>query len=447
MDSLPVELLHNIFEPVCSPPGPLLDELPAEDAARLLAAPCTLAAVCRSWRDVCMRIPQIWSFIYLDMNSTAAHLPYIRRQLKRSAGMSIDFVLTAVDVMVFHDHLRLLGKHARQWRRVTIRFTSEIPRDVCTIFQQRMPRLEQLRLLSHAGIQSGLLDRSWYPESPKKYLEMSSHLNHLESHIMVIVPSTQWRSLRFLNYNLRYIVEDSLWLTLAHTPALEELNVFLPQWMTAPVNSQPLTTTLDLPKLQRLGVFGFLGVYLGSSSWPELLRAPRLETLTVSLESCNHLGALFRAPAIRQQIRHLTLTTIEKQSGGFLNRPDADAMGEFRQLETLELRGLRRGVLKDYDQTFFSYLAGEDGAPAPVWANRLKRLILRDCRFHLTACTSLGHYIHSRLAAAQNSDGPAFDFDFGETQFSVENNQGTQADQSHDKEEVFAAYTVQRFDY
>ena len=419
MESLPVELLHKIFEPVCSPTGSLLDELPDEDAARLVAAPCTLAAVCRDWRDICMRTPQIWSFIHLNRKSTAADLPYIHRQLERSADVSIDFVLTAVDEVVFQEHLQLLATHARRWRRATITFTAEIPSEVCALFQQPMPRLEQLRLLSHDGVQSDLLDNSWDPESSKKYLKMTSRLDHLESHIMIIVPSMQWRSLRFLNYSLRHSVIEPLWVTLTQTPALEELNIFFTRWMSRRRNSQPLTTPLDLPMLQRLGVFGFLD----PSAWPELLRAPRLETLTVSLESCNHLGALFRAPAVQQQVRHLTITTIERHDGGFLNRPDAEAMGDLQRLETLELRGLGRGVLMERDQTFFSYLAGEDGDAAPAWASRLQYLVLRKCQFYLDSCNSLGRYLRLRIDGATGHNVPRFDFEFVNTEFITEGEQ------------------------
>ena len=149
-----------------------------------------------------------------------------------------------------------------------------------------------------------------------------------------------------------------------------------------------------------------------------------MDTLTVSVEWCNHSRPLFDSLLVRNQVKHLILSTVETYDGGFLHRPDAAAIGELEALETFELRGLRQVTFKSTKQSFFEFLSGDiEEDPAPAWADAFGKLVIRDCRFNFLGCRTMSNFVQRRFELAGTEGGNPFEFELVNTVFVVADGQ------------------------
>jgi len=416
MNILPVELQQDILGHLCGLPTVDVNKVGQDELRARQRAPFMLATISRRWRDLCLQTPDLWSFYDSGGASDERDMAYAKLCLQRSAQAAVDAIIWCREPDIFQQHLQLLEKHQSRWRNVYLIFPLQFSLgDTIQICRRSMPRLRELRLVSVAGPARSIIDQDWSSGDTASLLPDSQRLEKFDNHIWPFVPASPLRRLTSLAYNQRGSSDArSLWDTLALTPGLEELTLFVQphsSWATPPPE-----TDITLPALRRMAIFGMTDGAL----WASRFKAPRMDTLMVSVEWCDYADALFNSPVVRQQVKHLTLSTIEPYDGGFLHHPDAAAIGELEALETLELRSLRPVTFKPRNQSFFRFLAGDiEEAPAPAWAATFRRLVIRDCRFNFAGCGTMATFVQSRLEAAKDEGGQPFEFELVNAVFVV----------------------------
>jgi len=306
----------------------------------------------------------------------------------------------------------LVSAHRSRIRRLHY-WTSTISLDELQEFTRPLPLLEELVLVPPRGRHDDLIWPSWRTDDPR-YFQGYSRLRRLDSHVAFMVPAHPLPTLSYLSLSLRGDVEgyDPIWKSLAQTPALDELRLYFAESRWRSVDSGDCQN-LSLPHLVRLAVFGAPNHY----QWAEKLNAPKLTTLTVSIEWCDINSRLYRA--LRDRVRHLIITTVETRSGGFLNDSDTIALDELESLSTFELRDIREEMLSSSNQGFFQHLVDRivespDGSP---WSARVPALILRRCRFSWRACESLIRFVGVRHGASAEHGRPMLGLKLVDTTF------------------------------
>jgi len=418
MDRLPVELHREIF---CHLAGRPWEDPDADSAAfdwlSEARAPYLLASVCRRWRELALRTPALWAFIRLCDGIHARQFGRARVNLSRAGKHPLYFILDGRRVGFlnhFFDGLQLVKQYAPRLVRCYIHIPYNTQHENLAIFEQAMPLLRELRMIPTHGRSARLVvsPRSAFGSQLTLrllHLPDCPQLERLDSHAICIIPASSLGRLKRLSYNLRNSEAAPLWATLTRTPALEELIIVFPsdgwwrlQQLSADNSSRfENATRVELLHLHHLAVFGSCNEF----SWADKAHLPALHTLTASVEHCDHMGPLFKA--LRQQLRHLVITSIEDGTGtAYLGARDAEALDQLYDLESFELRGLRTDMLRQQDQAFFEHLSGPwpstshavvDVAGPRGWAATLPRLVLRDCELELEACETLARFVHTRL--------------------------------------------------
>jgi len=387
MDILPIELHQEVFLHA-------VGRRPSD--YRVLYA---IAGTCRYWRDTCLQTPDLWAHLELSDPIVAHDIDRAKLYLSRSAQVPLDITIRSAEVYFtddgepFHQALSLIAAQAHRWRNCHFYLPiSYVAHLWDTLGSQRTPLLEELIMEPVSYRYADLVNQGYETMGDElaTFLPHAPRLLRLESHAAPMIPAQSWSSLRYLNYSLRNIVDDPLWVTLPNTPGLVELNIYFPgrSWYRAP--SVPLTADIPLLSLKRLGVFGFWG----NPAWTQRLKMPNVEKLTVSVESCNLLHPLFAV--LKGKIRHLVLGTVQRPVTGYLGRVDAVAADALESgIETIEIWNLTKTMIRVGYHGLFEYLMERE--PASPLA-QCRRLILRDCVIQLGSVKTLLDFIKLRSA-------------------------------------------------
>jgi len=103
-------------------------------------------------------------------------------------------------------------------------------------------------------------------------------------------------------------------------------------------------------------------------------------------------------------------------------------------LETLELKDLPPRTLQVANQSFFRFLQHgkpETAVNRPLWAERLQRLVLRNCEFYLAACRSMVEMVQGRLAATTMDSRATFRVEMIDTTLIADTEQSDQDQVKH----------------
>jgi len=425
MDTLPVDVFQEILDHLVRP---ITSNTEWPIANSELRALCPLLATCRLWRDVILGMPSMWSCVQVNGPIDDRHVEYVRVRLERSKDVPLDVCLRGVrEPEIESDdeehvdkeqaaHLlncfMLLSAHRERIRRLYL-WAFSIGLDDLVVFNRPWPLLEELILIPSNGHHEYLVHKTW-EGTHLRYFKNMSQLRRLDSHIACMVPTQEMLNLSYLSISVRGArVYDSLWETLALTPALEELRIYFPayRWRESdPGESQ--SPSLSLPHLERLAAYGYTRFF----DWSEQLHAPNLTTLTVSIEYCDVIPRLYRA--LRDRVRHLIVTSVDPQSAGYLDDTDTIALDEFESLSTFELCDIREAMLQADRQGFFQHLVDRvESTDGSAWPARVPVLILRRCRFSWRACESLLRFIGARHSASAEHGRPILRLELIDTTF------------------------------
>jgi len=413
MDTLPIDVFQEILEHIIRHPS-FGDEWPIPDEE--LRAVCPLIGTCRRWRDVMFQTPSIWTYIQVNGDIDERHLVYIRTRLKRSGDAPLDICLrnfedqTTTSSFLLPTCFRAISKQRHRIRRL-LYSPAGLDGEVLELFTRPCPLLEELLLMPFGGRHEELLNTQL--DTTCQYFSNTPKLRHIESHLACMIPAQALSMLTFLSISMRDVPHDILWLTLPHTPFLEELAMYFPENGWQPNESNQFKDDLSLPNLVRLQIYG----YPAHFNWAEKLDVPRLTTLTVSVEYVNESSELYRA--LGDKIRHLVITTVEPVSGGFLDDTDMMAVDSIKSLSSLELRDIPEQMASTSNQSFFEYLATcvNDSDDGSIWSARCPKLIFRRCRFDWRACQGLVTFVSARNEAAAAHGRPMLQLEFDDTVF------------------------------
>ena len=405
MEILPFELHQEIFSLVTRLPWPWTEYGPSDEYHP--GAPYKLAGVSRLWRQISLDTPDLWTFIHFCGTVTESQRRIADLNLERSKEHPIDVVIEGKDENEpAHTALLLVAPHIRRWGRCFLTIPGVVPLETTDMFSKPMSALTELITLSEHGRYSSLVfgtqDQSFhsYLLAP---LNEAPILRRLEAHGIAMAPMQPLVSLEVLNFSLRNRQDDIVWDMLAMTPALVELNIFFPRNYSWRRESESLDRDILLTRLRRFSIYGFWGDR--DSAWTTRLRMPAVDTLTISIESCDYMHPVISG--ISATLRKLIITSVETAEFGYLCDVDGLALrtlNEFR-FETLELRDLPLKTIDHHDASFFEYLtSGQARVPGdkpPLWASRFQRLILRNCEFWLRGCQTMASFVHARYANAE----------------------------------------------
>ncbi|KAH7099465.1 hypothetical protein BKA62DRAFT_709668 [Auriculariales sp. MPI-PUGE-AT-0066] len=413
MDILPTELYQEIFS--CFAPIRALVSVHSETpplAQDVLDAPLTLSLVCRRWHDICYKTPELWSFIQLaptDIDVTN----HLRQRLERTGDHALDIWINYTNIPTqFFAALHHIQQRCHAWRRICIFFPTEIPLDEWRIFTKSMPLVEELVLFPKNGRDGPIIESVQEGAEPALYLTDCPRLSSYRCHAALIVPVRPLTRLEHLTFSLRGLPDDDpLWQALDMVPTLRSLDVYFNKnsWPSHDATSPAADRTLRA--LRNLGVYGFPG----NSDWIEHLQMPLLETLTVSIESCDSGGISSVFCALSKQVRHLILTTGESNTGGYYCAADVVSINNLETLEILELRDVHRGMISRNDQSFFEQINDNCAGDPLYWGAQIRQLIFRNSRLRLRDCESLTEFLRGRLAATADGVGPPLDVHFIDT--------------------------------
>lgn len=404
MDRLPMELIQGIFSKITALPA---SKLGRERMCRfktdldMSRAPYILAAVSRHWRAISIQTPNLWTFIQLVRNPSGLDL--IRQNLVRSSSQPLDLSFDSISNSddICRTALHLVKSHAHRLRRAQFDFSGSrlLPDVVAICTYCSMPFLEDL-IIERGAIAYELTDATGSYQSAQSYrLPDCPMLEHFTNHLIMAVPTETLHSLKYLSLSLRDIVrnldERPFWETLAKAPALEYLDIYFPEDFRRVRSVEP-PQQVSLLALTHLGVYGILTQ--DAEVWTSRLCMPRLEHLTISIESCEHLGNIFKE--IRRRQPHIEITTADWMVFASLTERDAIALvTNLEDVGTLELSELNSYSLGD--QSFFEILSERALDDRSSWPARFPRLVIRNCAFRIRSCRSFASFAEIRASAAK----------------------------------------------
>ncbi|KAH7099450.1 hypothetical protein BKA62DRAFT_306364 [Auriculariales sp. MPI-PUGE-AT-0066] len=416
MDTLPLELYQEVFAFAVGSPNEV--QLHSDIAPLTIAgilAPYRLAAVCTSWRAICLQTAELWAYIQLG-NCASEHVKdYMLLHLLRSAGHALDvwtanFASFADGFDAYYALMQPIVENAYRWRRVRLCFPKYASVKTVLAPCSSMPALQSFVVLTGSVRSNQMVDENDEPAG-LNILRHAPNLTYLARHVNALTISTSMDRLQYLSFSLRGMPTDtSMWQTLPMTPNLKELEIYFPSFngIAIEANYELHGMEIRLPHLRQLAVYGFPPE--DDVAWVDRLYMPLLETLLVSIESMDPLTTVFAK--VRKEVRHVIITSVEPdRNRGYFDQVDARSLDQLSTLETLELRDLTPDMLKLYNQSFFDHLIGEydKTRPQPAWAAGLEHLILRDCTVYLNSCRKLAQFVQMREDAARDG-GPPFDF-------------------------------------
>ncbi|KAF7337966.1 hypothetical protein MVEN_02020200 [Mycena venus] len=145
---LPPELLSEIF----------VHCLPVDNKFRLplkpnpTDAPLLLCAVCRLWRNTCLRTPRLWSSLFLEANSAYSasgqdYVEFCRRWISRAGSTPVSIYLEAfVACDTIHSLLTLIGGLSQQWQNIDLVLGDDLPKSLSLPADGQFPFLEALSI-------------------------------------------------------------------------------------------------------------------------------------------------------------------------------------------------------------------------------------------------------------------------------------------------------------
>ena len=415
MESLPIDIFQEIIERVVQTPRVVGDPPISDERLRRI---CSLLETCRRWRDVLYATPSLWTYIQLPHQLTDRTADYVRVRLERSGASPLNLFMHEgmVDSMHaahrahFQQCFDLVATHHLRIRGFAFS-ASLLEPETLDIFMQPWPLLQELIMTPNKGRAENLLIDHW--DEDRRFFQGCPELRRLDSHIACMIPSQTLSRLTRFTISLRDIPHAPLWLSLAMTPALEDLQIYFPDSGWGPDYEDELAEELDLPQLKTLSVFGYPCYY----NWTTKLLTPALKTLIVSVEYCNRSRELFRA--FGNRIRHLVIVSVETDpSSGWLNMSDAVALDELSSLDTFELRDISEDMITEHRQSFFGYFTEQvQKSQGASWAARCPTVILRDCKVPWDACGTLVDFVRARHAAAAEHGRPLLRLDLGGSTF------------------------------
>jgi len=318
INNLPTEILQCILVAAVRPDWPW-PESSMDLGDRLSMAPFLLSTICRLWRDILFNNSTVWQLVYLS--GLMQHWRFDRAEavMKRAKENTLQLVIDA-SAAAEAEHPRFLNQlhslfttHRDLWSRIHIILPAVAGRlFVGSLFHSQvvLPNLEELMVLPTTG-RRGKVSSITGVDIRTQALQLPSMpmLRRWDVHALAVAPEQNARlsSLRFLSYNVTGTTETLLWKTLESCPNLVSLDIYFaagPKQWTSQITILP-TRPIYLSKVTQLAIFGFWN----NSDWLHYINLPKVQTLTVSIESCNFMQPLFTK--ISGQIQHLTLARID----------------------------------------------------------------------------------------------------------------------------------------
>ncbi|KAF7329199.1 F-box domain-containing protein [Mycena kentingensis (nom. inval.)] len=291
---------------------------------RLQLFPLSLAHVCRSWRDIALSTPALWSSVALACYNIWAPVKMLERWLARSGALPLDLYLDTGDRAMADEILPVILPYATRWRRLHF-FASWGNQDLFvldpTMFSHAPAMLEELEMrdFSIAGLDSAVttIDRPFKDATNLRRLTMNvvtlvslalpfTHLTELT----MTGPATPFGVLRILTAVTANL--ESLNLRLGSSPqgTAYSGSVTLPRLRKLSCASKyavPALDILTLPALEDLS----LGITGGVNSDTRVLALLdrsecALRSLRLDSSAVVTAHALFQAAPTRT-VQHLTL--------------------------------------------------------------------------------------------------------------------------------------------
>jgi len=339
-----------------------------------------LASVCRRWRMIAQATPRLWDRVDLprgrpsDSRAAELVLERVRLLLKRSHSMPIDILLQFVEwnakshpvsIAILH----AVGEHTHRWRRVDISLPDETEHNLLSIFMNRTPLLNCLRL--SAPKDSG---SDWRADPLTGMLPVAPKLKNLVLHRTGMVPSDHHPGYPSLTY-LYFVNETARTINSLLRLGAETID-------TVRVNvSRKFRTTVPLtvPNLEHLILLHSQYFALPPALPP--LEAPNLRRLTL------------RDPVITRDMEQLLQhvpTIQELRLCGNINAAHVPILAHAQGVQELRFT-FPYTVMTDCDinyrveDAFFAALVWRDDAsPTGVVWPKLKRIVLE----------SVGHLVN-----------------------------------------------------
>ncbi|KAH7103340.1 hypothetical protein BKA62DRAFT_696598 [Auriculariales sp. MPI-PUGE-AT-0066] len=380
------------------------------------------------WRALLLNSPELWAFAHARDDCPTDNA-LLRLCIERSGQHPLDvWIHSDLEFwndspgnsehgeddesnrpITFFEWLDLLQRNMHRWRRVRIDFPRPTPIDRFAMFTRPMPLLEQL-VLSTPSTEFGenMVNTEWESDANSRhlYFQECPNLRSLTSHATVMTPAITLFKLEYLNLSIRGIEDDQpLWDALAMTPTLRELTIYYERFFEYSSEFKLPQSPRHMPTLRRLDLLGYSQY---DQDLSKFLSAPNLETLTVSVDSCNQLGLTYAS--IGQTVCNVVMAA-EEEHGMFM-RSDALALDALQNVESLELRGIPPGSALGKIEDFFASLAGIgkwSHDPMPKWGRTLRKIVLRGCTIELEDCTSLAALVGVRMTEARDNADDAFE--------------------------------------
>ncbi|KDR72237.1 hypothetical protein GALMADRAFT_213274 [Galerina marginata CBS 339.88] len=162
VDSLPNELLENIFKIGAYLPMPLEENYPHRPLFSKLPLstlyPTTLSQVCIRWRETVLQMPVLWSFLHLSRtleshrrlrSNIGRSLEWLPTYLIRSANLPLHVTLDTTRLPAAAA-IHLLGPHSTRWRSFTllVSHVGSLPAVLPFLVSPRVPKLKTLAIAS-----------------------------------------------------------------------------------------------------------------------------------------------------------------------------------------------------------------------------------------------------------------------------------------------------------
>lgn len=297
--ALPTELLEKVFEAGAYLPPSFARDYPRQRRfSNIPVQPpfaASLSQVCRRWRDISHRLPNLWGFLHLsrsaethrrlkdDLNKS---LNWVPDHIKRSRDSPLHITLDCTRFTDLYPVLRLIQPHSERWRslRILISHVGNLPSVLARFTRVSTPRLQSLTIVADI-YRKGIISPSPLPGflvGPTPALTMI----RLEGVYLAWNerPFSGLTSLE-LCFATRWPPADKLRAFFDASPCLERLVIHDDfEALLKNMDLRPFMATIELHHLKHLAIEAYRvpeSADADVASFMKLFSVPRLETLSL----------------------------------------------------------------------------------------------------------------------------------------------------------------------
>lgn len=296
---LPNELLEKVFEAgACLPPSSTGDYPRQRSFSNIPVPPpfaTSLSQVCRRWRDISHRLPNLWGFLHLsrsaethrrlkdDLNKS---LNWVPDHIKRSKDSPLHITLDCTRFTDLYPVLCLIQPHSERWRslRILVSHVGNLPSVLARFTRISIPRLQSLTIVADI-YRKGIISPTPLPGflvGPTPALTMV----RLEGVYLAWNerPLSGLTSLE-LCFATRWPPAGKLQAFFDASPCLERLVIYDDlEALLKNINPRPFMTTIEFRHLKHLTIEAYRvpeSADADVASFMKLFSFPRLETLSL----------------------------------------------------------------------------------------------------------------------------------------------------------------------